>query len=94
MASSRVTTLSTKEQLILPKTFRERRKWGPGTRLVVEDTADGVLIRPEPRFPVTRHEDVARSVKCDRPPISIEGPIAKQKVTLLAAQTGWSSHDD
>ena len=93
MASSRVTTLSTKEQLILPKTFRERRKWGPGTRLVVEDTADGVLFRPEPRLPVTRHEDVAGSVKYDGPPISI-GRIAEQKGTLLAAQTGWSSHDD
>src|SRR6266566_7381011 len=31
------TTLSTKGQVILPKAIRERRHWGPGTRLLVED---------------------------------------------------------
>jgi AbrB family looped-hinge helix DNA binding protein len=53
------TTVSTKGQVILPKTIRQRKNWAPGTRLVVEDTPDGVLLRPAPVFAATRPEDVA-----------------------------------
>jgi AbrB family looped-hinge helix DNA binding protein len=53
------TTVSTKGQVILPKAIRERRNWQPGTRLVVEDTPDGVLLKPVPVFAPTRPEDVA-----------------------------------
>ena len=52
------TTVSTKGQVILPKAIRRSLGWGPGTRLVVEDTAEGVLLRPEPVFAETRPEDV------------------------------------
>ena len=45
--SERLTTIvSTKGQVILPKAIRERRDWNPGTRLLIEDTADGVHIQP------------------------------------------------
>jgi AbrB family looped-hinge helix DNA binding protein len=36
------TTVSTKGQVILPKAIRERRSWAAGTRLVVEETPEGV----------------------------------------------------
>ena len=59
MASDRLTTvISTKGQVILPKAVRQRRHWGAGTRLVVEETADGVLLKQEPLFAPTRVEDV------------------------------------
>ena len=45
------TTLSTKGQVILPKPIRRALHWVAGTRLVVESTADGVLLKPEPSFP-------------------------------------------
>jgi AbrB family looped-hinge helix DNA binding protein len=57
--ASPTTTVSTKGQVILPKVIRERRKWAPGTRLVVEDTPDGVLLKAAPVFTPTRPEDVA-----------------------------------
>lgn len=53
------TTVSTKGQIILPKAIRQRRHWEPGTRLVVEDTPDGVLLKAAPVFAPTRPEDVA-----------------------------------
>ncbi len=53
------TTVSTKGQVILPKAIRQRRHWEPGTRLVVEDTPDGVLLKPAPVFAPTRPEEVA-----------------------------------
>ena len=52
------TTMSTKGQVILPKAVRERHKWEPGTRFTVEDTPDGVLLKPAALFPVSKPEDV------------------------------------
>ena len=52
-------TVSSKGQVILPKAIRERRSWVTGTRLVVEDTPDGVLLKAAPIFAPTRPEDVA-----------------------------------
>jgi AbrB family looped-hinge helix DNA binding protein len=40
--------LSTKGQVILPKSIRQRRHWDAGTRLVIEDTDDGVLLTSAP----------------------------------------------
>jgi AbrB family looped-hinge helix DNA binding protein len=40
------TTLSSKGQVIIPKTLRVARRWGPGTQLEVHDTPEGVLLRP------------------------------------------------
>jgi AbrB family looped-hinge helix DNA binding protein len=63
-ASDKLTTrVSTKGQVILPKAVRARRQWLPGQTLVVEETAEGVLLRAEHPFPRTRHEDVAGMLK-------------------------------
>ena len=73
MAADRsTTTLSTKGQVILPKSIRERRRWGPGTRLLVEDTPEGVLLKPAPLFPPTRAQDVYGMLKYSGPPKTIE----------------------
>ena len=53
------TRLSTKGQLVLPKDIRATRAWGPGTEFTVEETQDGILLRPSGRFPATRLEDGA-----------------------------------
>ena len=57
------TRLSTKGQVILPKTVREARAWPPGTEFSVEETAEGVLLRPVGRFPASRLEEVAGCLK-------------------------------
>lgn len=50
-AQDRLTTIvSTKGQVILPKAIRDQRHWSAGTRLSVEDTPDGVLLKPVPIF--------------------------------------------
>jgi AbrB family looped-hinge helix DNA binding protein len=66
------TTVSTKGQVILPKAIRQRRNWAPGTRLVVEDTPDGVLLKAAPVFAPTRPEDVAGMLAYRGPPKTIE----------------------
>ena len=56
------TRLSTKGQIILPKGIRVSRAWGPGTEFTVEETGDGILLRPAARFPNASLEDVAGSL--------------------------------
>lgn len=48
------TVVSTKGQVILPKRLRERLAWTAGTRLVVEDVPEGVLLRRAPDFPASQ----------------------------------------
>ena len=48
------TLLSTKGQIVLPKAMRTSRAWGPGTKFLVEETGDGILLRPAGRFSGSR----------------------------------------
>lgn len=68
------TIVSTKGQVILPKAIRNQRRWHAGTRLTVEDTTEGVLLKAEPLFPKTTVDQVAGILKhlYDGPPISVE----------------------
>ena len=72
IAERTTTTVSTKGQVILPKAIRQRRRWGPGTRLIVEDGAEGVLLKPVPFFVPTRPEDVAGMLSHAGPPKTLE----------------------
>lgn len=65
------TTVSTKGQVILPKAIRRALRWEAGTRLLVENTSEGVLLKPKPVFAETRPEDVFGSLAYDGPPKSI-----------------------
>lgn len=40
------TLLSIKGQIVIPKALREARRWGPGTRFEVRETAEGLLLTP------------------------------------------------
>lgn len=67
-----ITKVSTKGQVILPKAIRSRRRWHAGTRLVVEDTDEGVLLKPVPLFEPTRLEDVFGCARYKGRPKTIE----------------------
>ncbi len=45
--------------IVLPQSIRVSKAWESGTEFSVEETADGVLLRPLRRFPETRLEDIA-----------------------------------
>jgi len=53
-----ITRLSTKGQLILPKSLRDAYRWRPGTEFLVQEVAGGVLLRPKGLFAPARLEDV------------------------------------
>ena len=66
------TVVSTKGQVILPKAIRDKRRWAAGTRLTVEDTPDGVLLKASPLFPPTTLDEVIGSMRYDGPALSLE----------------------
>ena len=66
------TTMSTKGQVILPKAIRDLRQWKAGTRLVVEDTAEGVLLKAVPAFAPTLPQDVFASLPYRGTPKTLE----------------------
>ncbi|TIL36540.1 AbrB family transcriptional regulator [Mesorhizobium sp.] len=67
-----VTTVSTKGQVTLPSAIRKRREWDAGTRLLVEDTPEGVLLKPASVFAETRPEDVFGSLPHRNRPRTLE----------------------
>jgi len=61
-----ITRLSTKGQIVLPKGIRVSRAWGPGTEFTVEETGDGILLRPAVHFADTKLEEVAGCLRSQR----------------------------
>ncbi|HEY6447178.1 MAG TPA: AbrB/MazE/SpoVT family DNA-binding domain-containing protein [Acidobacteriaceae bacterium] len=66
------TRISTKGQVVLPQSIRESRKWPAGTELIVEETRDGVLLRPAKPFPPTTFEQVAGILQYKGKPKTVE----------------------
>lgn len=83
------TIVSTKGQVILPKSLRDRRHWGPGTRLHVVEIAEGVLLKPE-RTGRVRVDDLFGALPYAGPPISVaemdEGVLREARRRYLAGE--------
>jgi AbrB family looped-hinge helix DNA binding protein len=72
-ATGHNTTVSTKGQVILPKAIRDQLHWHAGTRLIVEHTTDGVLLKPmTTAFAPTRPEAVFGCLAYKGKPKSVE----------------------
>ena len=66
------TRLSSKGQVILPKSTRRAHNWAPGTEFSVEDADDGVLLRPLKPFQQAELADVFACLKYDGPARTLE----------------------
>ena len=66
------TTVSTKGQVILPKAVRDQKRWDAGTRLTVENTEEGVLLKAAPLFAPTEIDAVCGSLPFAGPAKTIE----------------------
>lgn len=60
------TRLSTKGQIILPKSVRDSMALSPGTEFTIEQTSDGILLRPAALFPPTDLDEVAGVLRSER----------------------------
>ncbi|HLH49060.1 MAG TPA: AbrB/MazE/SpoVT family DNA-binding domain-containing protein [Roseiarcus sp.] len=71
-ANQTTTVVSTKGQVILPKAIRDQRHWPPGTRLTVEQTPEGVLLKSAPAIPRTKPEQVFGALARPGPPLTLD----------------------
>ena len=67
------TVLSSKGQVIIPKGLRVARRWGPGTRLEVHATPEGLLLRP---VRTTDKVGLAEGLAALRQRVGYAGPAA------------------
>ena len=77
------TRLSTKGQIILPKGIRVSRAWRPGTEFTVEETGDGILLRPAARFAASDLEEVAGCLQSkgkSRTPAGMHAAIGREVI--------------
>lgn len=78
------TRLSSKGQIILPKSVRDEHHWEPGTEFSVESAGDGVLLRPVRSVAYSRLEDVAGCLRVTGPRRS----IAEMEAAVVAELRG------
>lgn len=65
------TLLSSKGQIIIPKAMRDARHWHAGTRLEVQETAEGLLLKP---VIASRKTPLAQGLASIRQRIAYQGP--------------------
>jgi len=57
------TKISSKGQVVIPKSLRVAHHWETGQELVVVDVGDGILFKPKSPFKETNINEVASSLK-------------------------------
>jgi AbrB family looped-hinge helix DNA binding protein len=63
--------MSSRGEITIPRAILESRGWKPGQEFAVEETADGILLRPKRRFKRTKLEDF-KSLKWKGKPATIK----------------------
>jgi len=74
------TRLSNKGQIVIPKRVRSAHGWEPGVEFIVEDTGDGIKLRPMTPYLETTAEELLGCVGYKGPRKSLndmEAAIAK-----------------
>jgi len=66
------TKISSKGQVVLPKSLRDEMAWPVGTDLIVERDRNRLVLRRNLSVPETTVDQVAGMLKYDGPPVSIE----------------------
>ena len=85
------TRLSSKGQVILPTSVRDAHRWRPGTEFIVENTADGVLLRPAKSIPQSRLEDVVGCLRYAGKPKTLD-QMESAIVAEVKARRGRGRH--
>jgi AbrB family looped-hinge helix DNA binding protein len=77
------TRLSNKGQVVVPITIRNSRAWLPGTEFTVEETGDGILLRPVAPFSEADLDKVAgclRSKRKSKTPAEMDDAIQREVI--------------
>lgn len=66
------TTLSSKGQVVIPKSVREAHGWKAGQEFEIVESSAGLVLQPKTPFPETTVDEVAGCLAYDGPPIPTE----------------------
>ncbi len=66
------TKLSSKGQVIIPKTIRSGHHWETGQEFIVINQKDNIILKPKAPFPETNLDDVGGFLKHNGSPLSLE----------------------
>ena len=81
------TKLSSKGQIIIPKSVRTAHKWQPGTEFIIEERVDGIFLRPRKPFPATTVDEGLGCTGYQGPPKTLE---EMDQGVLEEAQRRWA----
>lgn len=84
------TRLSSKGQVIIPKSVRVSRQWQTGQELMVLETADGILLTPKHAFATTTLDNVAG---CLHTPGLSKTDTEIELAMKAAARRAWRDSD-
>lgn len=65
------TKLSSKGQVVIPKSLRDKRGWGPGTEFEIAEVGGVVTLRPSRAFAPSQLDDVAGCLAYDGPKVAL-----------------------
>ena len=66
------TKLSTKGQVVLPKSLRASHRWKPGTEFVIQDRDEGILLKPKAAAAARTWESIIGCVGYEGPRKSLK----------------------
>jgi len=69
---SLTTKLSTKGQIVLPKSLRASHRWKPGTEFIIQDRDEGILLKPETKAASRTWESIIGCVPYSGPRKSVK----------------------
>jgi AbrB family looped-hinge helix DNA binding protein len=84
------TRLSSKGQVIIPKSVRASHHWESGLELLVIDTGEGVLLKPKAPFEESTLDAVTGCLKNRRPAPS---PGEVEEAIQKAVRREWRGRD-
>jgi AbrB family looped-hinge helix DNA binding protein len=67
-----ITRLAEKGQIVIPKRILTAYGWGPGLEFVVEETDDGIKLKPIKPFKTTKISDLLGCLKYKGPKKSLK----------------------
>lgn len=85
-------TMSSKGQVVIPKSVRAMHGWDAGTEFQIEHVDGGIVIRPKKPFPTTTLDDIIGFLQNDGPTVTLEDMEAAIEKGILEEWGDRSRH--
>ena len=87
------TTMSSKGQMVIPKSVRSDLEWAAGMEFQIERIDGGIVIRPKNPLPETTMDDIVGFLQNDGPTVTLEDMEAAIEKGILEEWGDRSRHE-